>query len=290
MSEQLKTAVKDLYGATARGADVTDRAGTARVAAAFGYSSDELSSIPDEANLGLSCGNPTATANLRPGEVVLDLGSGGGIDVLLAAKAVGPEGRAIGLDMTEDMIALARKNAEKLQLSNAEFVHGDIENMPINDESVDCIISNCVINLCPDKNHAFAEIHRVLKPGGRVAISDIAIRKTLPADLAESVDAFVGCIAGAITPESFREGLLTAGFEAVEIVDDGADLNAYGEVDGQSACCSPAASEPVAEASCCGPTEPARSADVHESLRATMQSYDLNEYAASVKVYAIKPE
>ncbi|WP_370339108.1 arsenite methyltransferase [Parvularcula marina] len=302
MSEQLKSAVKDLYGATARGADVADAEGTARVAAAFGYSEEELAAIPEGSNLGLSCGNPTALANLREGEVVLDLGSGGGIDVFLAAKAVGATGKAIGLDMTEDMINLARKNAEKTGITNAEFVLGDIEDMPIDAGSVDCIISNCVINLTTSKETAFKEMFRVLKPGGRVAISDIALKKELPDELKESVDAYVGCIAGAITSDEFLAGMNAAGFNDIKVVDAQVDLNAYGEVDGQSACCSPVAAEPVASSccgpkdpepaasSCCGPSEPAaKGTDVHDSLRETMKSYDLNDYAASVKVYAVKP-
>lgn len=291
MSEQLKTAVKDLYGATARGADAADTSGTARVAAAFGYSQEELAAIPEGSNLGLSCGNPTALANLREGEVVLDLGSGGGIDVFLAAKAVGASGKAIGLDMTEDMINLARKNAEKTGITNAEFVLGDIEDMLIEPQSIDCIISNCVINLCPNKNNAFAEMYRVLKPGGRVAISDIALKQELPSELKESVEAYVGCIAGAITADAFLSGMEAAGFKDITVVDAQADLNAYGEVDGQSLCCSPAADEVPATTSCCGPSEPADpvAAGVHDALKATMQSYDLNDYAASVKVYAIKP-
>ena len=279
MDTQIKDAVQSLYGATARGVDETDTDGVSRVAEAFGYSADELNSIPEGSNLGLSCGNPTATANLRAGETVLDLGSGGGLDVFLAAKAVGPTGKAIGLDMTEDMIALARRNAERGGYENTEFVLGDIENMPIDDGLVDCVISNCVINLCPDKDAAFAEIARVLKPGGRVAISDIALRKTLPDDLKTSLDAYVGCIAGAIKTEEIEAGLKAAGLTDILVVDDKADLNAYSEVDEQQACCSPAAS--------CGPTP--QETDVHDALRETMKSYDLNEYALSVKFYAMKP-
>lgn len=286
MSDELKMAVKDLYGATARTAGQRDAEGTARVAAAFGYSAEELTGLPHDANLGLSCGNPTVLANLREGETVLDLGSGGGIDVFLAARAVGPSGRALGLDMTVDMIDLARRNAAKAGITNAEFVLGDIEEMPLEDDSVDCIISNCVINLCPDKDKAFREMFRVLKPGGRVAISDISLKKTLPDDLKQSVDAYVGCIAGAITREAFLGGLETAGFKDIAVIDTESDLNAYGEVDGQTACCAPSA---PAATSCCGTAESTGSADVHESLRQTMQAYDLNDYAASVKVYAVKP-
>ena len=290
MSDQIKSAVKDLYGATARGVEAANAEGTARVAAAFGYSAEELSSIPEGSNLGLSCGNPVALANLREGETVLDLGSGGGIDVFLAAKAVGPTGKAMGLDMTQDMIDLARRNAEKAGITNTEFVLGDIEDMPIEAEHIDCIISNCVINLCPDKNKAFAEMFRVLSPGGRVAISDIALKKELPGELKDSVEAYVGCIAGAIPAEAILTGMMAAGFEDIAVVDAEVDLNAYGEVDGQAACCSPAAAEPAAS-SCCGSSgaKDEKSADVHDALRATMQSYDLNEYAASVKIYAVKP-
>ncbi|MBB4658169.1 arsenite methyltransferase [Parvularcula dongshanensis] len=282
MSDTLKTAVRDQYGTTARGG--TDALGAARVAAAFGYSPEELAAIPEGANLGLSCGNPTATAKLRPGETVLDLGSGGGLDVFLAAKAVGPEGRAIGLDMTEGMIDLARRNAAKGGHENAAFVLGDIEDMPVETGTVDCVISNCVINLCPDKAAAFAEIARVLKPGGRVAISDIALKKPLPPALKESVAAYVGCIAGAALTAEIEEGLRAAGLTDIVVAPDGADLNAYAEVDGQAACCASAA-EPAAS-SCCGP-KPAP--DAHEALRETMKAYDLNDYALSVKIYAVKP-
>lgn len=279
MDLNVKDAVQSLYGATARGVEDTDSEGVSRVAEAFGYSADELSSIPEGSNLGLSCGNPTATANLHEGETVLDLGSGGGLDVFLAAKVVGPTGTAIGLDMTEDMIALAKRNAERGGYTNTEFVLGDIENMPIESGSVDCVISNCVINLCPDKDAAFAEIARVLKPGGRVAISDIALRKTLPRDLKTSLDAYVGCIAGAIKIDAIEGGLKQAGLSDILVVDDEADLNAYSEVDEQQACCSPAAS--------CGPSP--QETDVHGALRETMKSYDLNEFALSVKIYAVKP-
>lgn len=283
MQDIVKAAVSDLYGATARGASKVDQVGAARVAAAFGYTAEDLAALPEGSNLGLSCGNPTATANLRPGETVLDLGSGGGLDVFLAAKKLGRAGKAIGLDMTQDMIDLARRNAARAGLNNVEFKLGDIEDMPIDDASIDCVISNCVINLCPDKEAAFREIARVLKPGGRVAISDITLERELPAELKESVAAYVGCIAGAALDADIEAGLAAAGLSDILIVGDGADLNAYSEVDGQAACCSPAAS---AEPSCCGP---ANAENAHEALRETMQSYDLNEYARSVKIFAVKP-
>jgi SAM-dependent methyltransferase len=195
------------------------------VAEAFGYSAEELTSIPAEANMGLSCGNPTATAHLRSGEIVVDLGSGGGLDVFLAAKQVGPNGRAIGIDMTPAMIERARTNAAAAGYTNVEFHLANIDKLPLPDASVDCVISNCVLNLAPDKPAVFREIARVLKPGGRLAVSDIALKGELPEAIASSLAAYVGCIAGAIRMETYREELLKAGFAHVEIVDSGADLN-----------------------------------------------------------------
>ncbi|HEX4650814.1 MAG TPA: arsenite methyltransferase [Granulicella sp.] len=291
MSEELLDAVKSKYGAVAQSVLSSDHAGVKAVAEAFGYSAEELTSIPAEANMGLSCGNPTATAHLRPGEVVVDLGSGGGLDVFLASRMVGPEGRAIGIDMTAAMIARARENAEKGGYCNVEFHQSTIDQIPLPDASVDCVISNCVVNLAPDKPAVFREIARVLKPGGRVAISDIALKHDLPEAVAQSLAAYVGCIAGAILIDDYRSGLLAAGFEHVEIVDTGADLNAYGKVENQAACCSPsmAAGSPfqVIEESCCAPatTEPS----LHEELKALLSQHDVNAAAASVKVFAIKP-
>src|SRR5688572_7395734 len=242
---EVTAVVREKYGSTARSGLSSNHDGVRAVAEAFGYSPEELSSIPAEANMGLSCGNPTATANLRPGEVVVDLGSGGGLDVFLAAKKVGPTGRAIGIDMTPQMIELARKNAAKAGVANVEFHLASIDNLPLPDASVDIVISNCVINLAPDKPKVFREIFRVLKPGGRVAVSDIALKRPLPAELAEDVMSYVGCIAGAIAIAEYDRGLKAAGFAAVQIIDSGADLNAYAQVEGQSACCSPAAAAPA---------------------------------------------
>ncbi|MBS1800002.1 MAG: arsenite methyltransferase [Acidobacteria bacterium] len=286
MAEQVLNAVKAKYGAVAASALSSDDAGVHAVAEAFGYSAEELRSIPAEANMGLSCGNPTATAHLKPGEVVVDLGSGGGLDVFLAAKKVGPVGRAIGIDMTEAMIERARANATAGGYTNVEFHHATIDRLPLADASADCVISNCVLNLAPDKPAVFREIFRVLKPGGRLAVSDIALKGELPEEVAKSLAAYVGCIAGAIRIEDYRAGLMQAGFESVQIVDSGSDLNAYSKVENQSGCCSPGMEN--AARGCCGADEPAP-ATLHEELGALLKSYDVNEAAASVKVYALKP-
>ena len=245
--------------------------------------------------MGLSCGNPTATANLRMGEVVVDLGSGGGLDVLLAARKVGPTGKAIGIDMTQEMIDLAHKNAEKSGLSNIEYHLSTIDKLPLADISVDCVISNCVINLAPDKPAVFREIVRVLKPGGRLAVSDIALNRDLPPEIGNDLMAYVGCIAGAILIEDYRRMLVEAGFAHVEIIATGSDLNAYAKVENQAACCPPlpvVAGLPIAEAGCCSPsvaTHHSLSADFHERLTELLRRYNVNDYAASVRVFAVKP-
>jgi SAM-dependent methyltransferase len=177
----------------------------------IGYSGDEVSALPEGANLGLSCGNPTAIAGLKPGEVVLDLGSGGGMDAFLAGPKVGPRGRVIGVDMTPDMLGRARRNLLEYQkrsgLDNVEFRLGEIEHLPVADASVDVVISNCVINLSPDKPQVWREIARVLKPGGRVAVSDLALLRPLPPAVVGMVEALVGCIAGAVLVDE-TEGML----------------------------------------------------------------------------------
>jgi SAM-dependent methyltransferase len=286
-------AVKDKYGTVATSGLSSDHEGVKAVAEAFGYTPEELASIPAEANMGLSCGNPTATANLREGETVVDLGSGGGLDVLLAARKVGPTGKAIGIDMTQEMIDLARRNAAKAGLTNTEFHLCTIDNLPLPAASVDCVISNCVINLAPDKPADFREIARVLKPGGRLAVSDIALKRELPPEIGRDVMAYVGCIAGAILIEDYRQMLLDAGFSHVEVIDSGRDLNAYAKVENQAGCCSTSQSSlPIAEVGCCSSTGESfdpLGADFHERLANLLSRYNVNDYAASVRVFAVKP-
>jgi SAM-dependent methyltransferase len=186
----------------------------------IGYSEEELKAVPDGANLGLGCGNPVALASLKEGETVLDLGSGPGLDCFLAADKVGKNGKVIGIDMTPEMLEKARSNAEKGNYSNVEFRLGEIENLPVADNSVDVVISNCVINLSPDKRSVFRETFRVLKPGGRIMVSDVVLSKELPDFIKDSVDAYVGCISGAITRDEYLKTITDAGFKNAGIVSE----------------------------------------------------------------------
>jgi arsenite methyltransferase len=186
----------------------------------IGYSDQELSSVPDESNLGLGCGNPIALASLKPGETVVDLGSGAGFDSFLAANKVGPTGKVIGVDMTPEMIEKARANAEKGKYSNVEFRLGEIEHLPVADSSVDIIISNCVINLVPDKKQVFAEAFRVLKPGGRLMVSDIVLLGELPDYITNSLDAYVGCLSGAVMKDKYLGLMREVGFSDVQIAEE----------------------------------------------------------------------
>jgi arsenite methyltransferase len=292
MTSGIKDVVKARYGSIATSGLSTDHAGVRAVAEAFGYTPEELASIPAEANMGLSCGNPTATAKLRPGEVVVDLGCGGGLDVLLASAKVGPTGKAIGIDMTPEMLALARQNAAKANngqgFPNVEFHQATIDKLPLPDGSVDCVISNCVINLAPDKPAVFREVARVLKPGGRLAVSDIALKKPLPAEVGQDIMAYVGCIAGAVLIEDYRRQLAEAGFTAVEVIDTKADLNAYAKVENQSGGCSPAPTSQQATGHC-GCASPAPEDRLHRRLKDLLERYNVNDYAASVRVFAVKP-
>jgi SAM-dependent methyltransferase len=183
----------------------------------LGYSEEDISSVPEGANLGLGCGNPQALAQLKPGETVLDLGSGAGFDVFLASRRVGPFGMVIGVDMTPEMVAKARRNAEKGSYTNVDFRLGEIENLPVNDESIDVIISNCVVNLSTDKPRVFAEAFRVLKPGGRLAISDVVATAVLPKKVSEDIQLHSACVAGASTIEELEAMLRVAGFSAIRI-------------------------------------------------------------------------
>jgi arsenite methyltransferase len=182
------------------------------------YEAGETADLPEDAvSASLGCGNPTALAELEPGETVLDLGSGGGIDVLLSAKRVGPTGKAFGLDMTDEMLVLARENQRKAGVTNVEFLKGEIEHIPLPDASVDVIISNCVINLSADKDAVLAEAFRVLKPGGRFAVSDVVVRGAVPAELRRNVELWIGCVAGALEESEYRAKLAKAGFDAIDL-------------------------------------------------------------------------
>lgn len=186
----------------------------------IGYTEDELRAVPEGSNLGLGCGNPTAIASLKEGEIVLDLGSGAGFDCFLAAQKVGKTGRVIGVDMTPEMIERARENAKKGKYGNVEFWHGEIEKLPAGDSSVDVIISNCVINLSPDKKQVFNETYRVLKPSGRLIVSDIVLVRKLPNFIKNSVEAYIGCISGAVMKDKYLELIKEAGFQNITVTDE----------------------------------------------------------------------
>jgi len=281
-AEETKIAVQANYGEIAK-TKHTDTKAT-HVATSFGYSQEELVQLPDGANLGLSCGNPTALASLQESEVVVDLGSGAGLDCFLASRKVGPKGKVIGIDMTSAMIEKARANASKGSYQNVEFRLGEIEHLPIEKDFVDCIISNCVINLVPNKQQAFNECFRILKPGGRVAISDIAFRQRLPEPLASSVRMLTGCIAGAQPVDEMKAMLQSAGFINIQIVDAKADLNVY-------------TTNETKESSCCGPSNSCTTKEKQTSGCSVScavelpcdSTINLNEYALSVKVTANKP-
>lgn len=223
---ELKEKVQEKYGAAALRLKTGDTSccGTANSRGACDpitsnlYDSGETSAIPEEAvRASLGCGNPTALAELQPGEIVLDLGSGGGIDVLLSAKRVAPDGKAYGLDMTDEMLALARENQKKAGVENVEFLKGEIENIPLPDNSVDVIISNCVINLSGDKDRVLREAFRVLKPGGRFAVSDVVVRGEVPTEVRRSMELWIGCIAGALRDYEYVAKLAKAGFDSIDV-------------------------------------------------------------------------
>jgi arsenite methyltransferase len=223
-TEDIRTVVREKYGAIADQGGTCCDEGTgcgcgcvSDTLSAIGYSAEEAAAIPEGANLGLGCGNPLAYAAVRPGETVLDLGSGGGIDCFLAAREVGPAGRVIGVDMTPAMIERARANAAKSGASNVEFRLGEIEHLPVADAGVDLVISNCVVNLSPHKDQVFREAFRALKRGGRMVVSDLVLTRPLPEDLQKRVDLLVGCVAGASLREDYLRMMREAGFTNVEI-------------------------------------------------------------------------
>src|SRR5580704_2440329 len=277
----IKDAVKEKYGEAALRATTGGSSCCGATAASTScgcdpitsnlYDAAQVSEIPAEAMLAsLGCGNPTALAKLNSGETVLDLGSGGGVDVLLSAKRVGPTGKAYGLDMTDEMLALANENKRKAGMENVEFLKGEIEQIPLPDDSVDVIISNCVINLSADKDQVFKEALRVLKPGGRFAVSDVVTRGAMPAEIRQSVLLWVGCVAGALEENEYRSKLASAGFEKIEIeptrvyrVEDAReflsgqniDVDAIApQVDGKFMSAFVRAVKPQRKEPCCGPT------------------------------------
>jgi arsenite methyltransferase len=281
-SEDIKTVVQEKYGAAAKRAASGQGSaccGTSPASAIEGcdpitsnlYGEGEAGSVPEAAlRASLGCGNPTALANLEPGEIVLDLGSGGGIDVLLSARRVGPTGKAYGLDMTDEMLALAEENKRKSGLTNVEFLKGEIENIPLLDNTVDVIVSNCVINLSGDKDRVLREAFRVLKPGGRFAISDVVVRGEVPEEIRKSMELWVGCVAGALSDTEYQQKLATAGFESIDIeatrvynVDDAREFLKAAGIDADSMApkvqdkfisAFVRAQKPAATKACCGPT------------------------------------
>jgi arsenite methyltransferase len=214
--DHLRDQVREGYTRIVQDSPDSERAD--ETARRIGYSDDQLENVPEGANLGVGCGNPTAIDALRPGETVVDLGSGAGMDAFLAARQVGPSGHVIGVDMTDAMLDKARENAKKVDLEDSvEFRKGHIEDLPIEDESVDAIISNCVINLSPEKERVYAEAYRVLKPGGRLMISDIVLERPLPEAVINSIDAYLGCVGGASLRANYLETIAKAGFREVRI-------------------------------------------------------------------------
>jgi arsenite methyltransferase len=275
----IQEAVKQKYGEAAKRAASGGTACCGGGAALSGcdpitknlYNDAEKAALPEKAvAASLGCGNPTALAKLQPGEIVLDLGSGGGIDVILSAKRVGPTGKAYGLDMTDEMLALARENQKKAGIENVEFLKGAIENVPLPDNSVDVIISNCVINLSCDKDRVLAEAFRVLKPGGRFAISDVVVRGEVPANIRKSMELWVGCIAGALEENEYREKLARAGFASINVeptrvykIEEarefleaaGLDAETVGpQINGKFISAFIRATKPASAEACCGPT------------------------------------
>jgi len=222
--KELKMAVKEGYSRVAKSGRSCCQSGCCgsakpqQISKKMGYTEEQMEAVPEGSNLGLGCGNPVALAGLKEGETVLDLGSGAGFDCFLASRAVGEKGKVIGVDMTEEMLERAAANAKKGGYSNVEFRRGEIEALPVEDGSVDAVISNCVINLVPDKDKAFREAFRVLRPGGRLMVSDIVLRRSLPDFVKQSIQAYVGCLAGAVSKERYLDAIARAGFEEIDVI------------------------------------------------------------------------
>lgn len=291
----IRDAVREAYaGRVVEGGSCCGSADPVSAAEQMGYSKEDIDAVGEGANLGLGCGAPLAMAAVNEGETVLDLGSGAGFDALISWRAVGPTGRVIGVDMTPEMIAKARENAERVGAGNVEFREGLIEALPVEDESVDVIISNCVINLSPDKSAVFKEAYRVLRPGGRLAVSDIVLTKPLPAAVAKNLAAYVGCIAGAALKDDYLTMMRDAGFDEEPRVElksafkvlGGDDPVVRAAVDAIGGCCSP---EPEpASTGCCSPEprQPESSgccgSDVPAEAPAAEETMDLSEIVNSV--------
>lgn len=319
-AKKIQEEISAKYGAIAKSGSGTDGSAM-KIAKAFGYTDEDLAKVPEGANLGLGCGNPVALANVREGETIVDLGCGGGIDVLSAAHKVGPNGVAIGIDMNKDMLQRASTNAAKVGITNVRFIECPVTKLTLRDGAADCIVSNCVINLVPseEKQLAFDEMYRVLKPGGRVAISDILARKQFPESMAKSIALHVGCMAGASQVSEYETYLANSGFEDIRIVDSKSDLNTYMAVaqegkgccdtsetpETTSQCCQPAEADsdkccvPEKKEGCCpdkegccegepGTSESGISKLAKEMAR-DMGDVDWNEWVGSFQVYALKP-
>ncbi len=268
--DQVRNMVRESYAKVARtrGTAASSCCGTDKakdVSLKMGYTEEELGAIPEGANLGVGCGNPVALASLKEGETVLDLGSGAGIDCFIAANKVGKDGKVIGVDMTPDMLERARENARKSECENVEFRLGEIEHLPVADNSVDVIISNCVINLAPDKSKVFEEAFRVLKPGGRLMVSDMVLLRELPDAVRNSVEAYVGCIAGAMMKDAYLGSIKAAGFQEVDVM----------------------AEQTISTDLCCD--DPTAEAIIEDSKASPEEIQETAASIASIKVYGVKP-
>ncbi|KAF8855484.1 putative UbiE/COQ5 family methyltransferase [Acephala macrosclerotiorum] len=294
--------VSDHYSAIAREDTSSNAEHIRKVAESFGYSAEDLASVPEGANLGVSCGNPLAVAGLKAGETVIDLGSGAGFDVFQAARKVGPNGLSIGIDMSQDMLDRANKNAEKSSITNVKFVLAPITKIPLESECADCIISNCVINLLAreDKLVCFKDVFRLLRPGGRLAVSDILAKKIFPEELRRDMGLYVGCISGASLVSEYEQWLKEAGFDEILIVDKKSDLNIYkerGQEATSSSCCETTTARPKEQnsscyapaTSCCSTATETAKAKSKENPAKRVANIDFNEWVSSYSIYAVKP-